>query len=289
MQSTVAAVPIRPAEPDDLDAVYELLAARSRAAFGATSLERKEVVQSFALSGTDHLVAVAAEVVGYGSLDSTMRLDVAAPMGDELLAALEARARARDFRQVSAIVAQSDLPFDALVRRSGFEHRGDVLRMWAELERQLPEPRWPDGVSVRTFDPRDARAVQALLDDAYAWDDTHAPRPHDEWVQWMTDHDEFDPALWFLARRDDELVGCALHWRETPQGGWVKDLVVRESERGRGLGTALLHAGFRAYAARGAHRVGLKVDSTNPTGAVQLYERVGFVTDRRHGIWAKEL
>jgi hypothetical protein len=36
-------------------------------------------------------------------------------------------------------------------------------------------------------------------------------------------------------------------------------------------------------------RVGLKVDSTNPTGAPQLYERVGFAIDRRYGIWAKPL
>ena len=47
-----------------------------------------------------------------------------------------------------------------------------------------------------------------------------------------------------------------------------------------GLGKALLQHGFREYARRGAARVGLKVDATNPTGAPQLYERVGFVTDQ---------
>jgi ribosomal protein S18 acetylase RimI-like enzyme len=141
---------------------------------------------------------------------------------------------------------------------------------------------------MRSYLDNDARAVQALLDEAYVWDDTQAPRPHAEWLQWMTDHDEFDPELWLLAERDGELVGAALHWRPTQGRGWVKDLVVAESERGRGLGTALLHAGFKAYKERGATQVGLKVDSVNPTGAVQLYERVGFVTDRRYGIWVKE-
>jgi ribosomal protein S18 acetylase RimI-like enzyme len=69
----------------------------------------------------------------------------------------------------------------------------------------------------------------------------------------------------------------------------VKDIVVRESERGRGLAKALLQHAFRAYAERGADRVGLKVDATNPTGARQLYERLGFVTDQRLEIWQKEL
>ena len=35
--------------------------------------------------------------------------------------------------------------------------------------------------------------------------------------------------------------------------------------------------------------VGLKVDATNPTGAVALYEQLGFATDRRYGIWSKPL
>ena len=69
----------------------------------------------------------------------------------------------------------------------------------------------------------------------------------------------------------------------------MKDIVVRESERGRGLATALLHHAFREYARRGATRVGLKVDSNNPTGAARLYERVGMRTDRRYGSWTKRL
>ena len=69
----------------------------------------------------------------------------------------------------------------------------------------------------------------------------------------------------------------------------MKDIVVAESERGHGIGKALLHHALRVYAARGVRRVGLKVDSSNPTGAVQLYARVGFVTDRRYGIWTRPL
>ena len=66
-------------------------------------------------------------------------------------------------------------------------------------------------------------------------------------------------------------------------------LVVRSSERGRGLGTALLEHGLRASAERGATRVGLKVDASNPTGAPALYDRLGFVTDRRYDLWLKRL
>ncbi len=105
----------------------------------------------------------------------------------------------------------------------------------------------------------------------------------------MTDHEDFDPTLWFLVERDGELVGCALHWRERRSTGWVKDIVVAESERGHGIGKALLRHALHAYAGRGVERVGLKVDSGNPTGALKLYADVGFVTDRRYGIWTRTL
>ena len=66
------------------------------------------------------------------------------------------------------------------------------------------------------------------------------------------------------------LVGTVLCWTSA----FVKDLVVRESRRRRGLGEALLRHVFEAFATRGAPAVELKVESTN-LSAVALYERLG--------------
>src|SRR4051812_17154665 len=101
----------------------------------------------------------------------------------------------------------------------------------------------------------------------------------------MTGDTDFDPTVWWLAERDGELVGCALHWRT----GWLKDLAVGESERGRGLAAALVLHGLTEFARRGVKRVGLKVDAANPTGAVRLYERLGFRIERREAVWALSL
>src|SRR5262249_173047 len=70
---------------------------------------------------------------------------------------------------------------------------------------------------------------------------------------------------------------------------WLKDIVVREGERGRGLGAALIRQGFVEFARRDVRRVGLKVDARNPTGAPRLYERLGFTTEGREQIWALSL
>src|SRR4029079_2158282 len=196
-----------------------------------------------------------------------------------LLERVEERARERDFTHLEATVVPQDVPFDALVRRHGFDHDRDILRMWRRLDDgELPVPRWTEGVTVRTYTDADAAAVHALLDEAYAgWDEHYVRRPHDDWLAFITAHEDFDPELWFLVERNGDLVACALHWKVFQQRGWVKDIVVREQERGKGLGTALLQHAFRVYADHDAVRIGLKVDSTNPTGAPKLYERAGFV------------
>ena len=286
-------VEIRASTPGDFEAVFELLTARSIAAVGESELQRGHLALEWRLANTDRFVATDGGVVGYAALDGAHDVVLAAREDDEydaLLDTIERRARQRGFDTLTAIVVPQDASFHALVGRAGFEHQGDVLRMWRRLDNGRSAPAWPGDVSIRTYTDEDAPRVRALLDEAYApWDDAYVARPHDDWLQWMTGHDEFDPALWFLVERGDELVACALHWREHERKGWVKDLVVRERDRGRGLGTSLLHAGFAEYARRGVDRVGLKVDAENPTGAPRLYERVGFVTDRRYGMWVKPL
>ena len=282
-------MPIRPASADDVDAIFDLFGARDRAAFGEPEVKRRYIADGFELASTDHFVAEGNGVSGYAALSGSQEVVIVGDRGDELLAALEERASERGFSQVTAIVAQSDERFDGLVRDAGFEHHGDVLRMWRPLGEPFAEAVWPEGVGVRTYRPGDAATVLALLDEAYAWDETYASLPVDEWVRWMTGDVEFDPALWFLVERGGELIACALHWSAIDGRGWVKDLAVRADERGRGLGAALLRHGFTAYVACGASGVGLKVHATNPTGAVRLYEREGFVVDRTFGHWAKTL
>ena len=111
---------------------------------------------------------------------------------------------------------------------------------------------------------------------------TYVPVSHEVWED--RDDRRFQsstPPCWFLAERDDALVGCALHWSR----GWLKDVAVRDSERGRGLGGTLVQMGLAEFSRRGCTGVGLKVDAANPTGAVRLYERLGFVTTNRQAVW----
>jgi mycothiol synthase len=286
---------IRETTWDDLDGVVDLLAARSRAAFGVSGVQREHVRQRWELPGNDMGWVAEADggIVGHASLDATHDVVHAARdpgVGDALLEQVEERARGRGFGEITLTVVPEDRPLYSLVERSGFALDREILRMWRSLASPFPGAVWPEDVMLRSYTDADGERVHALLDETYsAWDANYVPRAHEAWLAFMTDHEDFDPDLFFLVERDGDLVACALHWKESKGQGWVKDIVVREDQRGRGLAKSLLHHAFRAYADRGVGKVGLKVDSTNPTGAPQLYERVGFVTDQRQGRWVKRL
>jgi mycothiol synthase len=285
---------IRPAEWGDLDAVAQLLGAQTRAAVGVAGVHaeylRGEWERPAYSLGADNIVAEEdGRVVGYAAVGPRGDLALAAPddgLADELLERIVARARTRGDAAVTLSVLSVESPLAGLAGRHPFELLHETLLMWRPLGGPVEQPPLPDGITIRTFRPDDGEAVHRLLDEAYgAWDPEYAPMTHADWVSWMTGDPEFDSDVWWLAERDGALAGCALHWTS----GWLKDLVVREDERGRGVGAALVATGLAEFARRGMRRVGLKVDAGNPTGAIRLYERLGFVTERREAVWAWSL
>lgn len=61
--------------------------------------------------------------------------------------------------------------------------------------------------------------------------------------------------------------------------GYIAMLAVRKDCRGSGLGTRLVRAAIRAMARDGCDEVVLEAEITN-TGALRLYEQLGFIRDK---------
>jgi mycothiol synthase len=204
-------------------------------------------------------------------------------IGTQLLRAAEGAAPL-DVLQADAVTLEPAAA--AFLRANGYEKVWEIWLMGVELA-SVPaeEPRWPDGIEVRTVRTEDAEAVKTLLDEAYAAEPEHRPVPFDEWRQVMLGDPSFDPDVWFLAEAGGELAAAALNWKE----GYVKDLVVHPAWRRRGLGEALLRRTFATFRERGVSRVGLKVLSNNPTQAWRLYERVGMRRERTYEVFQRRL
>jgi ribosomal protein S18 acetylase RimI-like enzyme len=275
---------IRQGTWDDFDAAYAIVAGPE---MQPEQLRSRWEMPSFEPERHLWLAQDNGQVVAFGAL---YKPDTAAVRGDAarvpaLLEQIEARGREEGITQLTFVIPEWDEPAWRAYETAGFELSTEVLQMEVVLDAAPESPRFPEGVTVRTYTDDDARAVMELLDDAYrSWDETYAPMQLDDWVSWMTSAG-FDPTCWWLAERDGVLAGVCLTWKE----GWVKDIAVTNDWRGQGLGKAILLHALGEHHRRGTPLVGLKVDGVNPSGAIQLYERVGFKVAKRLRVYVKKL
>jgi ribosomal protein S18 acetylase RimI-like enzyme len=155
------------------------------------------------------------------------------------------------------------------------------------------EPVVPDGIELRSYrHPDDERAVYEALQEAFAENWDFRPESIEQWREFTVKWRNFDPDVWLVALEGDEVVGASLNYPERaddPGHGWIGTIGVRRPWRHRGVGEALIRRTFALLHARGLRKVRLSVDSQNPTGATQLYERVGMSVLRQSNTWEGEL
>jgi len=214
--------------------------------------------------------------------------------GSRLLAALQERIRETAGPEAISrgFFSEADEPARRVYEEAGFRLVRHSLRMLIDLDGEVAEPSWPEGIVVRAFEPGlDDEAVYAAHLESFAdhWEFTTIP--YDEWRHWMF-RPPFDPSIWFLACDGDEMAGlCLCRPEETgePDMGWVSVLGVRPRWRRRGLALALLRHAFAEFHRRGKAKLGLGVDAENTTGAVRLYERAGMRIVRQYDIVEKSV
>jgi mycothiol synthase len=295
-------VSVRAVRADEVPAVTKLIEEHCEAVLGENEISENELKQWLSVPNLWMQVAERDErLTGYLDvvLQDPEHLDVdIRALDDEsaqaLAAATEGHARGSGpGRKVLHGVAQGkDDVAREMYEREGWQLVRHSFQMRIELDGELPEPEWPDGLTLRNARPDEAEKVHAAQQDAFAdhWD--FRPQTYEQWRPFTVDRTDFDPALWWLAEDGDELAGFSLnqwHFSGDPQFGWVGSLGVRPPWRRRGLGKALLLHSFHDFRNRGATRVGLGVDAENTTGAVRLYEGAGMRAVRRNDTYEKTL
>jgi GNAT superfamily N-acetyltransferase len=160
------------------------------------------------------------------------------------------------------------------VEGAGFQLAKCSFEMRIDMEHQLPKPRWPEGIRVRSTVPgQDDRAIWQLMAAAFAG--THLePCDFVEWRDAMMSGAYFDADLWFLALHGEKIIGaclCAVYPEQ--QQAWIRQLAVATQWRRHGVARALLLHAFRAFYERGHPAVWIGVEAD--TIAHRLYEQVG--------------
>ncbi|MFJ7421529.1 mycothiol synthase [Streptomyces uncialis] len=274
---------------EQADAVLELLTAAAREdGQQAVSEQGRLQLRGGPRAGVRHLLLfLGAELLGYAQLEDTDPVEAPAA---ELVVHPAHRGRGHGRALGNALLAASGkrLRIWAHGGHSAARHLAQVLglALFRELRQMrrpltdldLPDPVWPEGVTVRTFVPgQDDTAWLAVNAAAFA----HHPEQGSLTQRDLDDRKAepwFDPAGFFLAERGGELVG--FHWTKVHAAeglGEVYVVGVRPGAQGGGLGKALTTVGLRHLAGTGVPTAMLYVDADN-VPAVRVYERLGFLT-----------
>ena len=286
----------RPATRDDLAAVVALLARSDERYRGYVDSDESDLLDDWDSPGWDMeagtlVLEDEGAVIGYATVSDDFADTVLDPdRYDEALAA-----RLLGWVEAHPVHLEHYAPdthpeLNALLERRGWVATRRFWRLWRELDGAgapgLPEPQWPDGVRVREYSrPDDDVAVHALITASFREIGGQTERTLERWRQFLLDTDRFDPSLYLVAvEASGEVVGASLS-QDVETYGFVRQLAVAPSQRGRGLGIALLHESFRRHAARRLPATSLGVDAGNPTGALRLYQKAGMRVREQFTRW----
>jgi mycothiol synthase len=183
----------------------------------------------------------------------------------------------------------------SLYEQHGFELVRSFYRMRRDLSLPIPEVRMPPGITLCTYSPELDQATMQANDEAFMDHWGYAPIDQEAWRLFFIDTPDFRPELTYLAMSEDGQVAgiCFNEVRQEEnialgiQQGWIRSLAVRRPWRNQGLGTALMCASMHAFRQAGMDYAGLGVDSENLTGALHLYEQLGFNVVRRFLSYSK--
>jgi ribosomal protein S18 acetylase RimI-like enzyme len=146
----------------------------------------------------------------------------------------------------------------------------------------IPDHPLPQGIEERPVKPEHLRLIWDAVVEGFKehWGETqHTEEDYDRWLK----RHFIQPDLWHIAWDEDRVVGLVLNYVEPEENleynrkrGKTEDIATLKEYRGRGIAQALIVQGLRQFKELGYTEATLDVDSENATGALRLYEKLGY-------------
>jgi mycothiol synthase len=202
---------------------------------------------------------------------------------------------------VAPRVLRSGIQDTQTKRQAQLEQRGfGIVRYFYRMQRDLNEPiapvQLPDDLALRAYTPDLSEAVLGAFNEAFRDHWSFDPVTPEDWQQFLIGRSSFRPDLTYVVMDGAEVVGFSFNCisaeenaRRQVSEGWIEVLAVRRSWRKRGVATALLCASMHAFKAEGLRHAMLGVDTENLSGALRVYQQVGFKPVRRFVQFQKTL
>jgi mycothiol synthase len=197
--------------------------------------------------------------------------------------------------QLVVSVPERMTALEGLARRAGLQPE----RWYRDMERpltELPPVRPAPGIELVPYTPDRDDEVRRAHNAAFTEHHGSSERDPETWQSLFTGQRAFRPDLSVLAVEDDVVLGYLLAYvyeADTLATGERRadfgQIGVLPHARGRGLASAVIAAALHAAAEHDCQGASLQVDSDNVTGALRLYEKLGFRTSRTRVTWSLDL
>ena len=171
----------------------------------------------------------------------------------------------------------------ALFEASGYHQTRWFHAMEADLSKwDPPQTGMPDGIKIVGYSAERSQDARLIRNEAFRdhWDSTETDK--DSWSYFMS-FGAFRPAFSFLAYEGSDPVGMliaheydAYTMRTGKRDLHIALVGTRKPARKRGIASALLVRAMTTARDDGCVAASLHVDADSATGAVGVYERIGF-------------
>jgi mycothiol synthase len=201
---------------------------------------------------------------------------------DRLVELASSRADTRQ-REFGAWATQGEVGGRALLESEGYRAIRYGFAMRRPTLDDLPAAPLPHGVELRPVSEADHRAIFDADNEAFR-DHWGHRESTDEDFRALFGQPDLNTDLWRVAWDGSDVAGSVLTFVFGSENatlgvkrGWLERISVRRPWRRRGLAKALIVSALAGLRDAGMTEAMLGVDSENPTGALQLYESLGFV------------
>jgi mycothiol synthase len=213
----------------------------------------------------------------------------------ERRAAEVARVDGRPARRVlSSWPDEEQIGATRLYESEGYRVARYGFQMIRDLAEPIAEAPLPAGLEIRPVLEPDHRRIWDADTEAFRDHWNAGERTEADFESWFATP-ELDTSLWRVAWDGDEVAGSVMSfiWGEENatlglERGWLEHISVRRPWRKRGLASALIAESLHALRAAGMTEAALGVDAENVTGALRVYEAMGFRRDRTGVAYRKE-
>ena len=198
-------------------------------------------------------------------------------------------------RYFQSFAADTEKGAIALLESQGYQPVRYGIDMVRDLIEPFPDAPMPAGLEVRPSTEVHFRAIHAALNEAFRDHWGYREQPYEDFSHWV-EGPTMKPQLWKVAWAGDEVAGTVLNFVNEAENaeygrkrGYTEEISVRRPWRKMGLARSLLVQSMKMFKEMGMTETALGVDAQNLSGALKLYQSVGYKEVKRHITFRKPL